>query len=783
MEKVSVEKLIEELKEETFLPIAEDDYDSPLSSYTTYIWNDIKPYFPELKNIVEVIFDDVQWIEDDIFSDLAKLENLKCLHFISTDLSKIESYIYEGLEKIPKLETLSLGGTNLKHLPYPIIASKSTWKLVGSKYSIYDDTIEPNIPPLPNLNSVGLLGNNFYKQNFHFKLEKDITDIYEKIKYYLDKKCDAILENLTLSEEAKNLEYSLYDFTKHQWGLECYSSKILILKDYYLNFEKSEESLSVYVLNENKEDGYVVFKRWYSLFKELNETEKCFKQNSHGELDVFFFFENDHNAEINFNQLKQLQKTGEIRYEKYFISDLLIYLGNEQLILDINNEQIEADKEISKDFFDNNNLIKSIGIENFKLFEKEELKDLDNINIIVGKNGNGKTSLLQAIAISLIPHNSRDIDNLPGFINVTLKNKPESLQFARTHSKWEKFEKAQRIYKNKIEIELINKTEFDLPQSYLVLAYGENIYSREHAFKDEKQDYQDILASGNYRSYHTKAIFTTSYEYMINPLDLLYELSDGQIKQDYQALKVELSEIADIIRNKLNSFLEKSTSINFRIEKNGAYYKFFDTDKNQFLDFEQISEGYRSYIILLADIIFRILAARKRLLVYNFTTKQIFENVKGAIIIDEFDKHMHPSWQRTFLKTLREEFPKIQFFLSTHNLFSLQSAEGFMAFILETNEKKTSITGKKIERGLSIDSIFNMYFGGNNNFFGYETEQLFDQFYALLKKVKLLKATNNEIGEFKNVADKLLKRDEEVQVIISRELKQMERQTGKAFEL
>ena len=113
----------------------------------------------------------------------------------------------------------------------------------------------------------------------------------------------------------------------------------------------------------------------------------------------------------------------------------------------------------------------------------------------------------------------------------------------------------------------------------------------------------------------------------------------------------------------------------------------------------------------------------------------------------------------------------------------MQAAEGFNSLIIGVKDKKITITEKGIKQGLSIKSIYNMYFDGKNNFFGYETEESFKEFYKLLKKVKLSEATEKEVVDFKNIAHKLLEKDEEVQVIISRELRQMERQTGKTFEI
>ncbi len=45
--------------------------------------------------------------------------------------------------------------------------------------------------------------------------------------------------------------------------------------------------------------------------------------------------------------------------------------------------------------------IKEIEIENFRGIKKQNIKLLENINVFVGVNGSGKSTILDAIAISL----------------------------------------------------------------------------------------------------------------------------------------------------------------------------------------------------------------------------------------------------------------------------------------------------------------------------------------------------------------------------------------------
>ncbi|MFO0591354.1 MAG: AAA family ATPase [Polyangiaceae bacterium] len=43
----------------------------------------------------------------------------------------------------------------------------------------------------------------------------------------------------------------------------------------------------------------------------------------------------------------------------------------------------------------------------------------------------------------------------------------------------------------------------------------------------------------------------------------------------------------------------------------------------------------------------------------------------GIVLIDEIDEHIHPSWQRSLLPTLRKRFPKVQFVGTTHSAMTL----------------------------------------------------------------------------------------------------------------
>ena len=89
---------------------------------------------------------------------------------------------------------------------------------------------------------------------------------------------------------------------------------------------------------------------------------------------------------------------------------------------------------------------------------------------------------------------------------------------------------------------------------------------------------------------------------------------------------------------------------------------------------EQMSDGYRIIVALVADIASRLAEANPQL-----------ENPllgEGIVLIDEADLHLHPSWQRRFLKDLSNTFPNIHFITTTHSpLIAMGAADIAQIFV------------------------------------------------------------------------------------------------------
>ncbi len=84
--------------------------------------------------------------------------------------------------------------------------------------------------------------------------------------------------------------------------------------------------------------------------------------------------------------------------------------------------------------------------------------------------------------------------------------------------------------------------------------------------------------------------------------------------------------------------------------------------------FSALSLGYRTMAAWLTDFVKRMHEAYPSLGHPN--------HGPAVVIIDEFDLHMHPAWQRDAMRSLSQEFPNTQFIVTDHSPLVVQAVEG-----------------------------------------------------------------------------------------------------------
>jgi predicted ATP-binding protein involved in virulence len=112
----------------------------------------------------------------------------------------------------------------------------------------------------------------------------------------------------------------------------------------------------------------------------------------------------------------------------------------------------------------------------------------------------------------------------------------------------------------------------------------------------------------------------------------------------------------------------------------------FDPDRNEIFisidqqqqPFSNLSAGQKMMVALVADIAIKIVTQNASFLTEELSMDDeslplLLQQTPGLVLIDEIDVHLHPKWQRQVVDDLKTTFPLIQFVCTTHSPFIIQS--------------------------------------------------------------------------------------------------------------
>lgn len=133
--------------------------------------------------------------------------------------------------------------------------------------------------------------------------------------------------------------------------------------------------------------------------------------------------------------------------------------------------------------------------------------------------------------------------------------------------------------------------------------------------------------------------------------------------------------------------------------------------------FNELSDGYRNMVAIAADLAIKAAMLNPQL------AEKALEWTPGVVLIDELDLHLHPKWQRRIIEDLRRTFPKIQFICTTHSPFLIQS--------LRSGEELIMLDGQPTAQvdNMPIDEIARGLMGVSNT----ETSARYDEMKQVAK--------------------------------------------------
>jgi predicted ATP-binding protein involved in virulence len=354
--------------------------------------------------------------------------------------------------------------------------------------------------------------------------------------------------------------------------------------------------------------------------------------------------------------------------------------------------------------------LKTIHLTNFRCFEKFTIDFNEGINVIVGENGIGKTAILDGIA--------KGIGGSP-FYSVEKKISKLEQDLNKLNSGDHRIGDYLNNNETKIEIDLHNKSqnkrflatrkktklksavqEFDFSVLY------PEFTSKSKATRENRDVGLPIL------KYYSTARLVHSKGYR-KPVDREYYFGDRlsaynncmQVNPKYDFIDYWLlgsgkkylerygGDRIDFLLNTLSTLIPGIEKVFFADGGDDIFYSFKQGINPLPLKF--LSDGQKVLIKVLGDLLFRCVVLN-----YSSYHEKTFQLTEGIVLIDEIDLHLHPKWQREIIDNLRKVFPKIQFIISTHSPFVLQSLKKGEIRYIDDNKKRFDAY-----EGLGIEEI------------------------------------------------------------------------------
>ena len=107
-----------------------------------------------------------------------------------------------------------------------------------------------------------------------------------------------------------------------------------------------------------------------------------------------------------------------------------------------------------------------------------------------------------------------------------------------------------------------------------------------------------------------------------------------------------------------------------------------DDEESNLLPLSLHSDGVHYFTEMVAELAYRCIVLN------GFKKDKAIDEATGIVMIDELDLHLHPKWQRHVVGDLKTAFPNIQFVVTTHSPFIVQSLKSEELIILDEQIKK-----------------------------------------------------------------------------------------------
>lgn len=379
-------------------------------------------------------------------------------------------------------------------------------------------------------------------------------------------------------------------------------------------------------------------------------------------------------------------------------------------------------------------------LKNYRRFDDLTISFHPELTVIVARNGQGKTSILDAATTVLGP--------FVGAFDLG-KSKHIEVKDARYLRKEGRSDSEQQFpveltakvdpLKKRITRELNGvKNQTTTKGSAPLNDFGKDLMNQVRALEDINLPMLAYYGSGrlwnSHKNMQRKSVLSESrsmgYEDCFSSASSFTQVQQWMSKATFAALQQQSMEAYDgyPLQDQIDGIQKTVDSVLKNQEWSGFHYSMHHEElammhpESGILPVSLLSDGVRAMVSLVADMAWRCAKLNPHL------GKEAQEKTEGIVFIDEVDMHLHPSWQQQVIASLRDAFPKIQYIVSTHSPQVLSTVESKSIRILDDGDAHVSSPGTK---GAESHRLL-------KRIFGVDPRPEFDKITKLLKKYENL---------------------------------------------
>jgi hypothetical protein len=351
--------------------------------------------------------------------------------------------------------------------------------------------------------------------------------------------------------------------------------------------------------------------------------------------------------------------------------------------------------------------IESIEISNFKAIEYLKIDipsgspDRIGWKVLLGENGAGKSSVLQAVALALLGDAAseyaytpkRMLRKLPkkegladsGFVRVQLSSAPDPIEMRFT---------PKGITYGKFSA---------LPVDLVLRGYGP---TRLMPRPGRRRAPRPKILNTKSGPRNDAANLFDPFQPVCNPSVWLNRLES---KEAFASAALSLK---DLLRIPPKTWLHR--------EKGSVIVPLDGLP----ITLDELSAGYESILVLAVDIMSAI-----------HGTVHDMRQAAGIVLLDEIDAHLHPRWKMEIVNALRHCFPLVQFIATTHEPLCLRGLDDGEVAVMRRVGSHIVLEGNlPSPAGMRIDQLLTSPYFGLQSTLTPELDQKFMSYYALLAK-------------------------------------------------